>query len=127
MLPSWRPRCAARCLRKRPAPKCPWTAATSASFSLNLLGVLPRKIDPQPIAKSATVETDPFRLCREVPDECAQRTLTTLQKVLLAGMIVFLVEAAVFFPMTVLLWLNVAFTLFYAAVSVYRVLLIDLS
>jgi len=83
--------------------------------------------ESQPITESAMLETDPFRLCREVPDECAERTLTLLQKVLLIGALVFLVEAAFFFPMTVLLWLNVAFTLFYVAVSVYRVLLIDLS
>jgi cellulose synthase/poly-beta-1,6-N-acetylglucosamine synthase-like glycosyltransferase len=81
----------------------------------------------KPAAESATLETDPFRLCREVPDECAGRTLTLLQKVFLLGAVIFLVEAALFFPMAVLLWLNVAFTLFYVAVSVYRVVLIDLS
>jgi cellulose synthase/poly-beta-1,6-N-acetylglucosamine synthase-like glycosyltransferase len=82
---------------------------------------------PQQIPDADAFETDPFRLCREAPAECARRTLTVLQTILLLGAVVLLVEVAVFFPMAVLLWLNVAFTVFYVAVSAYRVLLIDFS
>jgi cellulose synthase/poly-beta-1,6-N-acetylglucosamine synthase-like glycosyltransferase len=77
-----------------------------------------------PVADAAI---DPFRLCHEVPDECARQTLSTGQKIVLVGLIALLIETAIFFPIGVLFWLNVAFTIFYVAVAVYRVLLINLS
>src|SRR5438876_3033419 len=80
-----------------------------------------------PTTANIAVEIDPLQLCREIPEECAQRTLTTFQKIVLIGAVVVLAETALFFPLAVLLWLNVVFTIFYVAVSVYRVVLIDFS